>query len=240
MDQKISSCNWGVTMLLCLFFGGFGAHRFYVGKIGTGFLWLFTLGFMGFGSLIDLVTICTGDFTDGRGALVLSDSKKEAYIAEHPEARQASERTNYAPSERAPQKGVIHMNRIRPDAVDLISDVRRFIALGIIEANGKVAEIAALKINCDRTEGSYSATAFDISPDAFIRTLGSSATLVGYDLRAKFPAIADMLRDVNASAEWDYIDLKDLVNSKGESYMPKDDAFAEAQNAAEKFRRIKG
>ena len=33
--------------LLCFFLGVFGAHRFYVGKIGTGLLQLFTLGGLG-------------------------------------------------------------------------------------------------------------------------------------------------------------------------------------------------
>ena len=28
--------NWIVTLLLCFFLGGFGVHRFYVGKTGIG------------------------------------------------------------------------------------------------------------------------------------------------------------------------------------------------------------
>jgi TM2 domain-containing membrane protein YozV len=38
-------------------FGLCGLHRLYIGKIGTGLLWLFTFGLFGFGQLIDLFTL---------------------------------------------------------------------------------------------------------------------------------------------------------------------------------------
>jgi len=38
-------------------FGICGVHRFYLGKTGTGILWLFTLGLLGIGQLIDLFLI---------------------------------------------------------------------------------------------------------------------------------------------------------------------------------------
>jgi len=55
------------TFLLCLLFGVFGAHRFFVGKIGTGFLQLFTIGGLGIWAMIDLIIILTGSFTDKDG-----------------------------------------------------------------------------------------------------------------------------------------------------------------------------
>ena len=46
-----------VAYLLWFFLGLFGAHHFYLGKVGRGFLWLFTLGLFGIGLLIDLFTL---------------------------------------------------------------------------------------------------------------------------------------------------------------------------------------
>jgi len=55
------------TFLLCFFFGFFGAHRFYAGKIGTGVLQAVTLGGLGIWWLVDFIMIIVGSFTDAEG-----------------------------------------------------------------------------------------------------------------------------------------------------------------------------
>ena len=63
--------SWLVTLLLCLFTGTLGVHRFYVGKIGTGILQLLTFGGFGIWTLVDFILIACNRFTAAKGNLIL-------------------------------------------------------------------------------------------------------------------------------------------------------------------------
>ncbi|MBD3286804.1 NINE protein [candidate division WOR-3 bacterium] len=65
--------DWLTTLLLAIFVGSLGVHRFYVGKIGTGIAMLFTLGGCGIWTLIDIIMIATGDFKDDMGRPLKKD-----------------------------------------------------------------------------------------------------------------------------------------------------------------------
>lgn len=62
-----SDLNRLTALLLCFFLGWLGAHRFYVGKIGTAAVFLVTGGFLFVGVIYDCVMIATGEFTDAQG-----------------------------------------------------------------------------------------------------------------------------------------------------------------------------
>ncbi len=56
-EKEPGQKNKWVALLLCVFFGSLGVHRFYEGKIGTGILYLLTLGLFGIGVFIDFFKI---------------------------------------------------------------------------------------------------------------------------------------------------------------------------------------
>ncbi|MBU3091134.1 TM2 domain-containing protein [Clostridium sp. CM028] len=66
-ERIISEKNWLVALLLCIFVGAFGIHRFYVGKIGTGILMILTFGGFGIWVLVDIILIATNSFKDING-----------------------------------------------------------------------------------------------------------------------------------------------------------------------------
>ena len=63
----VSEKSKAVAALLCFFVGLLGIHRFYVGKIGSGLLWMFTGGLLGIGAIVDFFVILFGSFTDKAG-----------------------------------------------------------------------------------------------------------------------------------------------------------------------------
>jgi hypothetical protein len=60
----------GVATALAVLLGPFGAHRFYVGKTGSGALMCATLGGLGVWWLYDLIVVAAGDFRDVNGRRV--------------------------------------------------------------------------------------------------------------------------------------------------------------------------
>ena len=59
--------DWLTTLLLCIFLGGLGIHRFYTGHTVIGIIQLLTLGGCGIWTLIDLIMIATSSYKDENG-----------------------------------------------------------------------------------------------------------------------------------------------------------------------------
>lgn len=71
-----SDKNKDTALLLCIFGGWFGIHRYYVGKIGSGLIYSLTLGFFMIGWILDIFKILMGSFTDNTGAPLRATKKQ--------------------------------------------------------------------------------------------------------------------------------------------------------------------
>ena len=74
--NTISEKSRTVAFLFAFFLGGFGIHRFYVGKTGSAIAMLIlTLSLVGilvtaFWALIDWILVASGNFKDADGQLI--------------------------------------------------------------------------------------------------------------------------------------------------------------------------
>lgn len=68
-----------VALALGFVVGPFGAHRYYVGKIGTGVLQTITIGGFGLWWLYDMILITFGSFRDAEGRRVKYWTEDEAF-----------------------------------------------------------------------------------------------------------------------------------------------------------------
>ena len=79
-SQNYSEKSRLACLLLCVFLGWLGAHRFYTGKVGTGLLMILTSGGAFAGNVwpiggiwvaVDLIFIICGIFRDKKGKPVV-------------------------------------------------------------------------------------------------------------------------------------------------------------------------
>jgi len=108
-NSEPSDKDFVITLLICVFLGGLGVHRFFVDKIGTGVLMLVTLGGLGIWWIIDIILIVTSSFEDSEGRVIVY---------------QAAGATNTTPGTHVPEKVVE-----APPAKDIPAEIRKFAEL---------------------------------------------------------------------------------------------------------------
>lgn len=79
--MRTSNKSLTVYMLLGFLLGGFGLHRFYVGKVFTGLLYLVTFGLMGIGILYDGLVLVFGTPRDAEGLSLGASAPSKAATA---------------------------------------------------------------------------------------------------------------------------------------------------------------
>lgn len=69
-DACFSEKSYWITFFLAAFLGILGVHRFYTGKKITGVIYLFTLGGVAIGWIVDIVLVSKGMFLDKKGYMI--------------------------------------------------------------------------------------------------------------------------------------------------------------------------
>ncbi|MEN9304242.1 MAG: hypothetical protein RL264_2671 [Bacteroidota bacterium] len=72
-EDEEKEYSWTVAIILCFFLGALGIHRFYLGHIGIGVLYLLTGGLCGIGVLIDFILLLTGGLKPKTGSYKEND-----------------------------------------------------------------------------------------------------------------------------------------------------------------------
>ncbi len=78
-SEDVSEKSRAIALVLGGVLGPFGAHRYYVGKIGTGMLQTITIGGLGLWWLYDMILITFGSFRDRDGRRVKYWTEDEAF-----------------------------------------------------------------------------------------------------------------------------------------------------------------
>lgn len=71
--------SYRTLWLLSVLLGAFGADRFYLGKMGTAWAKLVTVGGVGFWWLADVIVVLTGNATDSQGRAVTGDAEERRH-----------------------------------------------------------------------------------------------------------------------------------------------------------------
>jgi len=71
-----------VALVLCIFLGYLGIHRYYVGKVKSGILWTLTVGLCCFGWIADIILLISGGFYDADDKVLRSRKPEDELAAE--------------------------------------------------------------------------------------------------------------------------------------------------------------